>query len=87
MASHEAGEGQFEPPIEPSDGEPPIMWPSSGSGFEADPFSPAGTAEREWALAQSLGRSRMGTFVVWSMLAVIVLVPVVTLLITVIARR
>ena len=26
------------------------MWPDANSGFEADPFSPAGTAERFWAV-------------------------------------
>lgn len=30
------------------------MWPEKGSGFEADPFSPAGSAEREWGLIQRL---------------------------------
>jgi len=32
----------------PDDLVPPVMWPSKGSGFEADPFSPAGTAQRYW---------------------------------------
>ena len=27
---------------------PHIMWPGKGSGFEADPFSPAGQAQRSW---------------------------------------
>ena len=87
MVSHKAGESRSNRPIEPSDGEPPIMWPSADSGFEADPFSPAGTAEREWALTQRLGRSRVGKVVVWSILALIVLVPLVTLLIAVFARH
>lgn len=39
-------------------GPPPVMWPDEASGFEADPFSPAGTAERYWALATSRGGSR-----------------------------
>jgi hypothetical protein len=56
--------------------EPPIMWPSSGSGFEADPFSPAGTAQREWFLTRRLGQSRGGKVVVWAVLAVIA-VPLV----------
>jgi hypothetical protein len=55
--------------------EPPIMWPSSDSGFEADPFSPAGTAERECALTQRLGRRPIGKLVVWLILAVIIMVP------------
>jgi uncharacterized membrane protein len=28
------------------------MWPAEGSGFEADPYSPAGTAQRYWWLIQ-----------------------------------
>jgi hypothetical protein len=35
---------------------PNIMWPAPGSGFEADPFSPAGTAQREWWLIGRMGR-------------------------------
>jgi hypothetical protein len=27
---------------------PNIMWPDKGSGFEANPFSPAGSAQRQW---------------------------------------
>jgi hypothetical protein len=30
--------------------EPPVMWPSSSSGFEADPFSPAGQIQGVWRL-------------------------------------
>ena len=59
----------------PGDG-PPVMWPGAGSGFEADPFSPAGTAEREWAFAQGLGRRRGGRIAVWT---VLVLVPTLAL--------
>jgi hypothetical protein len=44
------------------------MWPGQGSGFDADPFSPAGTAQREWMLTQRLGRSRLGKLVVWLIL-------------------
>jgi hypothetical protein len=39
---------------EPS--EPPIMWPEAGSGFEADPFSPAGQAQMRWNLFDTLHR-------------------------------
>lgn len=31
-------------------GAPPIMWPQPGSGFVADPYSPAGSEERIWRL-------------------------------------
>jgi hypothetical protein len=56
------------------------MWPGQGSGFDADPFSPAGTAQREWMLTQRPGRSRLGKLVVWLILALIVgalLVPII----------
>jgi hypothetical protein len=56
------------------------MWPGQGSGFDADPFSPAGTAQREWMLTQRLGRSWLGKLVVWLILALIVgavLVPII----------
>jgi hypothetical protein len=29
-------------------GTPPVMWPDEGSGFEADPFSPAGMSQQVW---------------------------------------
>jgi hypothetical protein len=86
MASHEADD-RAKPLIEPDDGEPPIMWPSSGSGFEADPYSPAGTAQREWALTQGLGRSRIGKLAVWIVLGVLILGPVITLLISVLHKH
>jgi hypothetical protein len=55
---------------------PPVMWPGAGPGFEADPSSPAGTAEREWALTPGLARRRGGRIVVWT---VLILVPTVAL--------
>ena len=61
--------------------EPPIMWPSAGSGFEADPFSPAGTSQREWFLMRRIGQSRAGRAAIWVILAVIVL-PVVWVVIS-----
>jgi hypothetical protein len=48
------------------------MWPESGSGFEADPFSPAGAAQREWMLTQRMGRSRWGRVLAWFLVAAIV---------------
>jgi hypothetical protein len=27
---------------------PPVMWPEEGSGFDADPFSPAGLSQQVW---------------------------------------
>ncbi|HEY8080995.1 MAG TPA: hypothetical protein VIE15_02815 [Acidimicrobiales bacterium] len=44
-----------------ADETPPVMWPEEGSGFEADPFSPAGTEQRRWLLlgqAANLGSNR-----------------------------
>lgn len=35
---------------------PPIMWSGPGSGFEADPFSPAGRMQREWWFLRRVGR-------------------------------
>jgi hypothetical protein len=35
---------------------PNIMWPSKGAGFEADPFSPAGSAQRQWWLISAARR-------------------------------
>ncbi len=32
------------------------MWPAKDSGFEADPFSPAGSAQREWWLINAARR-------------------------------
>jgi hypothetical protein len=85
LVPQEPEEGESDPRIkpmpEPYDSEPPIMWPSEGSGFEADSYSPAGTAQREWVLSQRLGRSRFGKLVVWLILALVILVPVVSLLI------
>ncbi len=61
----------------PEEDGPPVMWPTSDSGFEADPFSPAGTAEREWAFARGLGRRRGGRMAVWGVLLVVPLVLLV----------
>ena len=36
---------------------PNIMWPEAGSGFEANQYSPAGTAQRQWWQIQRIGRS------------------------------
>jgi hypothetical protein len=63
--------------------EPPVMWPSQGSGFEADPFSPAGTAQREWMLTQRLGRTRWGKLFVWLILLAFVTPLVIAFISTV----
>jgi hypothetical protein len=63
------------------------MWPDAGSGFEADPFSPAGTAQREWLLTQALGRSRYGKLVVWSILGLVGCVLAVDLISAIVGRH
>lgn len=37
---------------------PHIMWPGKGAGFEASPYSTAGTHQRSWWLLLGLGRHR-----------------------------
>jgi hypothetical protein len=60
---------------------PPVMWPEAGSGFEADPFSPAGTAQREWMLTQKIGRSFLGKVIACLILASIV-IPIVWVMVS-----
>lgn len=68
--------------------EPPVMWPSSTSGYEADAFSPAGTAQQEWAFARGIGRFRFGKLVVWVILGLFVIAPIVgSFLFVVLSRR
>jgi hypothetical protein len=43
---------------------PPIMWPEPGSGFEADPFSPAGTSQQIWRFTQREPHSRVARWIV-----------------------
>ena len=40
---------------------PNIMWPEAGSGFEADPYSPAGTAQRGWWMISALSKRQVRT--------------------------
>ena len=48
-----------------SDTTPPVMWPEPGSGFEADPFSPAGMSQQIWrATTGRRPRSRTGLWIV-----------------------
>lgn len=64
-----------------------MMWPETGSGFEAEACSPAGTAQREWALIQLLGRSRVGRLAVWAILGVLALSVAVSVLSALLARH
>jgi hypothetical protein len=52
------------------------MWPEPGSGYEADPFSPAGTSLQIWRFTQSPPRNRV---VRWTVRA-IALVAAIALL-------
>ena len=40
-----------------ADATPPVMWPEEGSGFEADPFSPAGMSQQVWRATGYRSRS------------------------------
>jgi hypothetical protein len=54
-----------------TDRTPPVMWPDEGSGFEADPFSPAGMSQQIWIATGKRPRSRVG---VWTVRIVCVVV-------------
>lgn len=41
----------------PADPTPPVMWPEEGSGFDADPFSPAGMSQQVWRATGYRSRS------------------------------
>jgi hypothetical protein len=47
-----------------TDTTPPVMWPDEGSGFEADPFSPAGMSQQIWTATGRRPRSRTGLWIV-----------------------
>jgi hypothetical protein len=40
------------------------MWPEEGSGFDADPFSPAGMSQQIWTVTRRRPRSRTGQWIV-----------------------
>jgi len=50
---------------------PPVMWPDSGNGFEADPFSPAGMSQQIWRATGRRPRSRTGLWIVRTICVVI----------------
>ena len=52
------------------------MWPDAGSGFEADPFSPAGLAQQQWTVMSHAGGGRFTRI----MMAIIVVVLAISLL-------
>jgi hypothetical protein len=52
---------------------PPVMWPDAGSGFEADPLSPAGLSQQIWIATGRRPRSRTGRWVLRVVCVVIAL--------------
>lgn len=74
MGSSNGREGDGETPDESAgDWTPPVMWPESGSGFEADPFSPAGMSQQLWHATGRRPRSRLGLWTVRIVCVVIAL--------------
>jgi hypothetical protein len=73
------------PDIDPDDDIPPnIMWPPKGSGFQADPFSPAGSSQRSWWLIRrAIGGNPLSFrsyLLLMGILAVVVVVAVLAAL-------
>ena len=65
---------------------PPVMWPDAGSGFEADPSSPAGQLQNEAMFLQAMSADpgRAGRAALWVALGVVAIVAfsfVVTILV------
>jgi hypothetical protein len=53
-------------------GEHPVTWLSQGSGLEAGPFSPAGTARRELMMTQTAEGTHWSKRAMWFILAAFV---------------
>jgi hypothetical protein len=66
---------------------PPVMWPDSGSGFEADAFSPAGSAQLEAQFIRGLSRQRFGRVAAWVFVGLFVLIPVVSFAVVYLVHR
>jgi hypothetical protein len=65
MDSTEGSRREDEWPVDSEfESTPPIMWPDAGSGFEADPFSPAGMSQQIWRATGRRPRSRTGLWIV-----------------------
>jgi hypothetical protein len=70
----EGGRRDHEHPDNPDQAlTPPVMWPDDGSGFEADPFSPAGLSQEIWTATRRRPHSRAGRWFV-SILCVLIAV-------------
>jgi hypothetical protein len=68
---------------------PPVMWPERGSGFEADPSSPAGQLQGEARFLQGLSADpgRAGRAALWTVVGVVVIVVVVVVLTVVVQHH
>jgi hypothetical protein len=62
-----------------------VTWPGADSGFEADPYSPAGSLQREGLLFEGLRRRRGGRWLLVAIAGVIAL-PLIISFIVVIAH-
>jgi hypothetical protein len=60
-------------PLAETDHTPPVMWPEAGSGFEADPFSPAGMSQQIWRATGRRPRTRAGRWFVGIICVIIAL--------------
>jgi hypothetical protein len=49
------------------------MWPDAGSGFEANPFSPAGMSQQIWIATGKRPRSRAGVWIVRAVCVIVAL--------------
>ncbi len=67
--------------------EPPVMWPSSDAGFEADSFSPAGTAQLEARFFRGMARRRGGSAAIWTMIGLVVAIPPFSMLVVFLTHR
>ena len=70
---HDARPGRAVPMADPI---PPVMWPNAGSGFEADPSSPAGQLQSEAMFLRGLSADggRAGRAALWVALGVVAIV-------------
>jgi len=71
--SDDAHEPIDHPIVPDGDQIPPVMWPEDGSGFEADPFSPAGLSQQIWRATGRRPRTRVGRWLVGIVCVIIAL--------------
>lgn len=73
VSSNGRREGTETPDESEGEWTPPVMWPEPGSGFEADPFSPAGMSQQLWRVTGRRPRNRVGLWAVRIVCVVIAL--------------